>query len=212
MKERLKLKGVVTARNSETGEVIFENLHNTIVLGGCISALAKIAGVDNSGDIFIADGITPPSNYKEALEKPITHYNFTFRSGSNDTNIEPVDKELNADIASEADHVFMENKEVSFFDGEEQYSVADIPEGAEAAHILALKEGCLSFIRYKLNLKKAEIDNPGQGDITYVDSVELYSTVGEGAEAKTMLFSKLNFPAIPFFGSLSIDFEYRIYL
>lgn len=223
MKERLKLKGVVSARNSETGEVIFENLHNTIVLGGCITALAKIAGVGDSADVYIDDDIAEPTNWALALETPITDYNFTFTTGSNDPNVPPVDKELNSEDTDAEDHVFADTSilhPVEFFSGDETYDVADIPEGARDKHIVTLKEGCLSFIRYKLTLKNTSaeegdihvIDNKAEGGITYVNSIELFSTVGEGDERKSMLFSKLNFPAIPFFGSLSIDFEYRIYL
>ena len=219
MKERVKLKGVVSARNAKTGEVIFENLQNTIVLGGCITALSKIAGVTQAGDIYIQQS-KQPAGYSHNLETSITGYNFEYVSGGNvPPNVSPVDKEYDNTDCSDENHVFDAPVPVAFFDGEESYRVADIPEGAADKKIVVLEEGCLSFIRYKLTLKNSlpgnveepdptVIQNHADGDITYVNSIELFSET----DGQTMLFSKLNFPAIPFFGSLAIDFEYRIYL
>jgi len=221
MKERVKLKGVVSARNAKTGEVIFENLQNTIVLGGCISALAKIAGIESTPDneIFIEQS-PAPLNWSSNLNKPITGYNFVYSPGTNLPSVDPVDKLYDESEAASESRVFVAPAPVGFFDGSEPYKVADIPDGAKDSHIITLNDGCLSFIRYKLTLKNSipegsdpdptVIQNHGDGGITYVSSIELFCS-GEGMD-KPMLFSKLNFPAIPFFGSLAIDFEYRIYL
>jgi hypothetical protein len=213
MKEQIKLKGIVSARDSRTGKIIFENLHNTVVLGGCLSALAKIAGVEDIEEI--SDEAADIPGLSSALVNPITHYNFTYGIPA-ETAPARVDKAFE-EFASEA-HVFDLDSmpEVGFFDGQETYAVADV--GKSNKHIILLDNGALTFIRYKLPLlnsgdseDKHVIKNKGDGGITYVNSIELFS-VDESDPNKINLFSKLNFPAIPFFGNLSIDFEYRIYL
>jgi len=219
MKEQLKLKGIVSARDSKTGKVIFENLQNTIVLGGCISALAKLAGVASmDDDIFIDDSIPSPLGLGNVLETPITGYNFTCSVPTErPVRVSKEYDEAQATTVENEKRVFSTPKPVGFFDGTETYDVADIPTGARAKKIIALKNGDLSFIRYKLpllnssnqaNLPVIEDTNRGANGITYVNSIELFSSSAEA----NMLFSKLTFPAIPFFGNLSIDFEYRIYL
>jgi len=208
MKDSNMIRGVVSARDSKTGKVFFENLHNTVVVGGCLFSLAKLIGVTDHTEIYNGDIV---EGFLDGTT--ISHYNFV-SSPNPAPNPEKVDKTEEAGdgwlFPSPLPLVDAEKDRTGFFNGNESYKVADIPEDAGAAKILYLpRDGAnLTFIRFKLPLTNGEISPSDPSIVTYVKSIGLFIKKNDNL----LLFSKLNFPAIPFFGNLSVDFEYRLYL
>jgi len=214
MNDKNLIKGIVSARNAETGEVLFENLHNTVVVGGCLFGLAKLAGIGNNEDGSIYYGDNSQSIDAFLGAGAVTHYNFLVSEGA-DPSANKVSK---IELASDNSWLFKEEpKELGFFSGGESYSVADIPDNDDAkkAKILYLpKEGAeLTFIRFKAPLSNADIiveTGKTTGKVTYIKSIGLF--LKKPSANEFALFSRIDFPSIPFFGNLTIDFEYRLYL
>jgi hypothetical protein len=104
MKDRFtKFDGIVTARNSKTGELIFDKLHNTIVINGCLKALSGLSVGSNQHSEFYMikrndESVEP--KIAEAMDANINdlkvaRYNFTYTdtiAGVTDHNVNKNDE------------------------------------------------------------------------------------------------------------------------
>ena len=81
-----KFDGVVTARNAETGDIIFNKLHNTIVINGCLKALSSLSKSNSESDYFYMlkrDESNPQPEFVDKIGNGadsfgITRYNFSY--------------------------------------------------------------------------------------------------------------------------------------
>ena len=104
MKDRFtKFDGIVTARDSSTGKVIFDKLHNTIVINGCMKALSALSvGRNQQREFFMIkrnDQSVEPQIFNEMGKNiddlRVARYNFTYTdtvAGVTDHNVNKNDE------------------------------------------------------------------------------------------------------------------------
>lgn len=104
MKDRFtKFDGIVTARDSNTGKVIFDKLHNTIVINGCLKALSALStGTNQQGEFFMIkrnDQSVEPDIFnamgRNINDLKVARYNFTYTdtiAGVTDHNVNKNDE------------------------------------------------------------------------------------------------------------------------
>lgn len=224
MKSQLKLQGIVSARNAKTGEYLFKDFHNTVVFDGCVFTLAKIiGGMDFDTEVFI------PSDYDSKLrtETNLSGYKLSkfapsFNAAFNGDAEVGVQKD---DTALTSPQLFDDPQDVCWFDGSEKYTAADIAEEAKDKKIVVDAATGSVFARFKLPVLSPFYNSPTAAEAKYkinpdaIISGSNYCQVNElglfmAKENSTdsVLFSKIYFPTIMFYGNLAVDFEYRMYI
>lgn len=221
MKENIKLKGIVTARNVKTGEIIFEK-QNCIVEGGRLVTLAKSIGLSKEefGNIKTENAGLQLSKFDPNNLK-ITRY----RAGTTDTvstdyGVCTTDTDISC-LLEDENSIFAEGNVEYFIGSDEERNPEDIPDDQNDVKIVNIEAADTAFIRIKIRLKTpgyytTSEEDPWNNytagsspDVTQVNELALF--MQEDGSDDMLMFSKLKFPVINFFSTMEIEFEYRIY-
>jgi len=178
MKDRFsKFDGIVSARNANTGEVIFSKLHNTIVINGCLKALSALSVGSNQPNDFFMIPKTEDSKgdpgIKNAMginidDLKVSRYNFTYvdsPSGLTDHNVNKNDEI--GDISGYEDMLYDPNLlrtaeyenlfRTTNFDGT-SYATEDIgdSDAAKEAFLFYDERTYSTFLRLRLELSNTK--------------------------------------------------------
>lgn len=184
MKDSLKFRGEVIARNKATGEILFKQ-HNCIVEGGRIMTLAKAFGMNNAQLKKLADPITGNPDLKDWFENctgdsgdyKIMKFKAGFDRSFEDAN--PVDisfntqlsvntqaTDLNSNIVyigdvdfftkDDAAYTVKDDIPLKYYTGADQYTWDDSEPTSMQPLINKTSDFDTIFIRYKLMMKMPE--------------------------------------------------------
>lgn len=202
MKEIAPLTGVVSAYDAKTGKVIFKDLHNVVTSWEKLNLLRHLIA---SPVDFIVD-TEGPTKTKYQTKMQDSNKITQFMVGGIEGNAYPVE---NQETALEyGPYKFP----IGFFTSQDSYKPADITDEmiAAGANLIYTVEGG-AFIRFKLAVCG---NNPASGknslgiqngDHKEVNFIALVLNNDERA-------TQFRFPAITFYSTTEVVFEYRLYL
>lgn len=196
MKDVLKFKGEVIARNKATGEILFEQ-HNCIVEGGRIMTLAKAFNMNNAQLKKLAKPIEDGGNaelsewfenctgdsgdysimkFKAGFDRSFEESSTAEVSFNTQLSVNTQATDLNSstvyigdiDFFTKADAAYTEKDDIPkiYYEGESSYTWDD---DANSMQPLLNKAGAFDtiFIRYKLMMKMPR-QNASAGDPAYI--------------------------------------------
>ena len=203
MKEIAPLTGVVSAYDAKTGKVIFKDLHNVVTSWEKLNLLRHLIA---SPVDFIVDAEGPTKTKYQQTKMQDSNKITQFLVGGIEGNAYPVENQETA--LDPGPYKFP----IDFFTPRDSYQPAGITDEmiAAGANLIYTVEGG-AFIRFKLAVCG---NNPTSGKNSLAiqpgDSKEInfIALVLDNDERAT----QFRFPAITFYSTTEVVFEYRLYL